>query len=244
MKINLKSLVLGLLIGVIMTSGIVYAATLIDSSAVSYSPDDETWNVDNVETALDDLFDSVNNINPGSEYLRWDEETGKVQAKISSGSWMDIATVSQLPITKDMLFYDGIKDHGEMRFTPTNSGDHSSNITESDGKIVFSGGYYYGGTIAWNSTEFDIKAGDKLHIYLDQYSGHNTACSFSFYYGSNSAYDTIPGDFGEAHNYEKVITLDKDYQGTGNVSIIFRYFHGNTGVQTKRSKIWIEKASE
>lgn len=243
-KINLKSLFLGLVIGILLTSGAVYASSLINSHDVTFSPNDETWDVDNVETALDDLFDSINNANPGSEYLRWNEETGKVQAKASSGTWMDIATVSQLPISRDMLFYDGIKDHGEMRFSPTNSGDHTSTISESDGKILYTGGGYYGGGIAWNSTEFDIKAGDKLHIYLDQFFCHNTACSFSFYYGSNSVYDTIPGDFGEAHNYEKVITLDNDYQGTGNVSILFRYFYGAKGVQTKISKIWIEKASQ
>ena len=37
----------------------VYAGTLIDSSAVSYSPEDENWNVSNVETALDELFEEV-----------------------------------------------------------------------------------------------------------------------------------------------------------------------------------------
>ena len=40
MKINFKSLSLGLIIGVAITSGVAYAATLINSSDVTYSPEE------------------------------------------------------------------------------------------------------------------------------------------------------------------------------------------------------------
>lgn len=56
MKINFKSLSLGLIIGVAITSGVVYAATLINSSDITYSPEDSSWDVSNVKDALDDMY--------------------------------------------------------------------------------------------------------------------------------------------------------------------------------------------
>ena len=52
---NIKIIAI-ILAGLVLFGTGVYAGTLIDSSAVSYSPEDETWNVSNVEAALDDIY--------------------------------------------------------------------------------------------------------------------------------------------------------------------------------------------
>ena len=50
------------MLGVLVGSPIVaYAAVTILSSQVDYSPKDNTWNVENVESALDDLYDMARN---------------------------------------------------------------------------------------------------------------------------------------------------------------------------------------
>jgi len=48
---------LGTLIGIILSGGIVYAATLYKASDVSYQPSDASWEVNNVNDALNSLND-------------------------------------------------------------------------------------------------------------------------------------------------------------------------------------------
>ena len=55
-KINIKSLIIGIFIGVLISSGVVYAATLIDSKDVTYTPNDSNWKVSDVKSALDELY--------------------------------------------------------------------------------------------------------------------------------------------------------------------------------------------
>ena len=58
-KINIKSLIIGVFIGVLISSGVVYAVTLIDSKDVTYTPSDNEFNVSNVESALNELYDKM-----------------------------------------------------------------------------------------------------------------------------------------------------------------------------------------
>ena len=58
----LRSQIIGIIIGLLIASpAIVFATVTILSSQVDYSPKDNTWNVENVETALDDLYDMARN---------------------------------------------------------------------------------------------------------------------------------------------------------------------------------------
>ena len=61
MKKFIKNNLLGFILGVLVSGGVVYAATLIDSKDVTYTPSDSSFDVSNVESALDDLYDKVGN---------------------------------------------------------------------------------------------------------------------------------------------------------------------------------------
>lgn len=61
-KIINKNIIIGFVIGIIVMSGVgVVAATMYYSNQISYTPTDTSWNVDNVETALNELYDEINN---------------------------------------------------------------------------------------------------------------------------------------------------------------------------------------
>ena len=55
----MKKTIFGIFIGLIISSGIVYAATLIDSKDVTYTPSDSSFDVSNVESALDKLYEKI-----------------------------------------------------------------------------------------------------------------------------------------------------------------------------------------
>ena len=56
----MKKYVFGLLTGLLISGGVVYAATLIDSKDVTYTPSDNEFDASNVETALNELYEKVN----------------------------------------------------------------------------------------------------------------------------------------------------------------------------------------
>ena len=66
----MKKIIFGIFIGLLISGGIVYAATLIDSKDVTYTPSDNSFDVSNVESALDKLYN---------------EGTHKLKLYISSG---------------------------------------------------------------------------------------------------------------------------------------------------------------
>jgi len=51
----MKKILIGFILGIILGSGIVYAATLYKATDVSYEPSDASWEVDNVNEAINDL---------------------------------------------------------------------------------------------------------------------------------------------------------------------------------------------
>ena len=57
----MKKIIFGIFIGLLISGGIVYAATLIDSKDVTYTPSDNSFDVSNVESALDKLYDKIGN---------------------------------------------------------------------------------------------------------------------------------------------------------------------------------------
>ena len=68
-KINIKSLIIGVFIGVLISSGVVYAVTLIDSKDVTYTPSDSSFDADNVKSALDELYER--NLNVENSVMNW-----------------------------------------------------------------------------------------------------------------------------------------------------------------------------
>lgn len=59
----MRRYVFGFMLGILISSGIVYAANLIDSKDVTYSANDNTFEVDNVESALNELYSKIENSN-------------------------------------------------------------------------------------------------------------------------------------------------------------------------------------
>lgn len=52
----MKKIIFGIIIGIMLGSGIVYAATLYKANDISYTPSDESWEVSNVNDALNSLY--------------------------------------------------------------------------------------------------------------------------------------------------------------------------------------------
>ncbi len=57
----MKKIVFGFIIGVLVSGGVVYATTLIDSKDVTYTPSNNEFNANNVEDALDKLYEKSSN---------------------------------------------------------------------------------------------------------------------------------------------------------------------------------------
>jgi len=61
MKNNIK-LFIGILIGIVLTSTVVYAVNL-GANNISFEPTDENWNVSTVQGALNDLYNATKDVN-------------------------------------------------------------------------------------------------------------------------------------------------------------------------------------
>lgn len=109
-KSNIKVFI-GIIIGILVTSGVVYAAVLIDASDVTYTPSNSEWGVSNVSDALDDLYTKADAINPGSEYLRWDEDTKYIQVLTSNNEWKNLYYTESLPIGGKLTFIKMVQNH-------------------------------------------------------------------------------------------------------------------------------------
>ena len=57
----MKKIIFGIVIGIALGSGIVYATVTYKASDISYEPSDTSWEVDNVNDALNSLYDKQKN---------------------------------------------------------------------------------------------------------------------------------------------------------------------------------------
>jgi len=55
----MKKFILGTIVGIILCGGIVYGANIYESNSIEYSPTDASWEVENVNDALNDLHTLV-----------------------------------------------------------------------------------------------------------------------------------------------------------------------------------------
>ena len=69
MKKFIKNNLLGFILGVLVSGGVVYAATLIDSKDVTYTPSDSSFDVSNVEGALDQIYLELSVINKSNPLI-------------------------------------------------------------------------------------------------------------------------------------------------------------------------------
>ena len=83
-KINIKSLIIGIFIGVLISSGVVYAATLIDSKDVTYTPSDNEFDANNVSDALNTLYNRVSALESSSSTVYYVGTTTDFSANSST----------------------------------------------------------------------------------------------------------------------------------------------------------------
>jgi len=62
----MKKILLGIIIGGLIFGGIVYAASYY-AKDVTYEPSDASWEVNNVNDAINDLYETMNNLNSSSD---------------------------------------------------------------------------------------------------------------------------------------------------------------------------------
>ena len=73
------------MIGVILCSGIVYVSGYL-ASDISYTPTDASWEVSNVEDALDSLYNSVNNELSTTKTLKYENVLDEFTIRPSNGN--------------------------------------------------------------------------------------------------------------------------------------------------------------
>ena len=52
----MKKFILGTIVGIILCGGIVYGASIYESNSIEYSPTDASWEVNNVDDAINSLY--------------------------------------------------------------------------------------------------------------------------------------------------------------------------------------------
>lgn len=63
----MKKFILGIIIGLFISSGVVFAANyLYKADEVSYTPKDTSWNVDSVDKAINDLYTTAEELKSNS----------------------------------------------------------------------------------------------------------------------------------------------------------------------------------
>lgn len=102
----MKKICFGFILGILVTGGIVYAASLIDSNKVSYTPSNSNWQVANVQDAIDNLYENITNYNQVvSNY----NEIIKKYHRVESGSFP--ITYSSSPWTyKEVVFAEAFNN--------------------------------------------------------------------------------------------------------------------------------------
>jgi len=59
MKKNIKNNIFGFILGILLCGGIVYGAKIYESNTIEYSPTDASWEVNNVDAAINSLHNTV-----------------------------------------------------------------------------------------------------------------------------------------------------------------------------------------
>ena len=140
-----KSRLFMFILGILLTSGVVYAANMISSSDVSYRPENNEFNVSNVKSALDELYTRSDNNNPGSEYLRYNSDTQMIQGMDTNGNWKDLIHADSVPLSPvSYLINNGTKvdglNYSWSAYNKKTSDGFSTDTALDGGK---NGNYYY-----------------------------------------------------------------------------------------------------
>ena len=67
-KIFDKKILFSFVLGILVCCGIVYAANIYKATDISYEPSDASWEVSNVNEAINSLYDNMNNIDQDRDW--------------------------------------------------------------------------------------------------------------------------------------------------------------------------------
>jgi len=173
----MKKMLFGFILGGIIFGSIVYAANYYAEN-VSYKPDDENWNVSNVNDAIDSLHKTSKEIN--EEYLKA-INTGHIVAVYSgcqnTTAWLTASPIyvdSQLGTLSDNVYT--LKYGGTYKLyffaTSTDYDNHSGKGNTGAGKLLVNGAEVFSKsfTNALSVQEtYTMNAGDQ--VILQTYGG-------------------------------------------------------------------------
>lgn len=82
----MKKMIFGIIIGILATSVVgVTALVIYNANEIKYNPSDSNWNVDNVKSALDDLYNNTTCITGTYDHLantNWNIEVGFIPSRV------------------------------------------------------------------------------------------------------------------------------------------------------------------
>lgn len=84
----MKKIVFGFVLGLLVSGGIVYAATLVDSKDVTYNANDDSFEVSNVESALNVLYDKVKDKKIKAQQKVSEGGASTVSLELEKGNWL------------------------------------------------------------------------------------------------------------------------------------------------------------
>jgi len=152
MKNFIKSNVFGFMLGVILCGGIVYGVNTYQSNSIEYSPTDSSWNVNNVNEAINSLYNNV------TELENIKSIGTATSAQIISGR---TALVQGSLVTGTMI------NRGAWTNTPTSSG-----------KVTIPAGYHNGSGYVDTSQVYEIGADEGTIVFTEYKNQYVGTCTF------------------------------------------------------------------
>lgn len=192
----MKKFLLGIITGLLISSGVVLAANYIyKADEISYTPNNNEWNVDNVDDALKDLYNKVNNQDIVETNLLNNDltftKTDSSSTQSGRESSVNFTKSSNIFIRGGGNAYSGV----------------SITTTVTSGKINVSNGKYI--KLAFdtkNNYETANVASTTLNIYV--YGSDNKEL-FNFTYSSSSLTNTHFERLLSTENYDEIYIVVK-----------------------------------
>lgn len=200
MKKIFKSRLFMFILGILLTSGVVYAANMISSSDVSYRPENDEFNVSNVKSALDELYDMADGNKVTfiiSDCTLNESNTRSVKTGNTIGSL-------PTPVCGENVFEgwyldDTYQTQVDSSYTPTGNVNIYGKVSRR--YYIFKDGAFmhtdvYGGFVKWGGDSSVSAAVDNDGYYVVD-GGTCTAGNCAAYYGMANPIDLT--------NYSKLV---------------------------------------
>ena len=139
MRRIIKNNIFGFILGIILCSGIVYGVNIYESNTIKYSPTDTSWNVSNVNEAINSLYNMKTELNnTKTELDSTKTELNSTKTALNNLKGIGDATAAQIlsgkkAVVKGSTLTGTMTDRGAWTNTPTGSG-----------KVTIPAGYHNG----------------------------------------------------------------------------------------------------